>query len=213
MPEERAPTSRGFDPLSFDADDPFSQDDPFAEAAPFGDVGPAPDAAGGPAPEAGDGAGDFDEPSRARAAALDAAEKAKEAAEKASRAARKEMPAWVGEAFGWLSLGIAGVVFIGGLTMAGWASHALDLDAALMPTMERGFGVRPPRSSVGLDDAVLGELEEAAKTRRAERDWGLEAVAWRRVLGHAPEKESARRRLAKLLRLLGETRPVDAVLK
>lgn len=226
LQEDRAPSSGGFDPLAFDADDLFGgpMSDPFAEAQPFGDVepgaeepaapGPATAAPSGAAPAAAGPAGSAetdapsasDEPSRTRGAAS-------EVAAKASKAARKPMPQWVGEAVGWTALGASSCVFVAGLLMAGWATHVVDLDAVLMPTMESGFDVRPPRSSLGLDDAVLSELEDAARKRRVERDLGLEAVAWRRVLEHAPGNEPARRRLAKLLTLLGEGRSVDAILK
>src|SRR5690606_5667057 len=105
--------------------------------------------------------------------------------------------------------GASTLLLVSGAVFTAWTLGDLPLDDTLMPFVERELGVRPPRSFIGLDDRPLNELEKAAENARNERDLALEASAWRRVLVSAPDHEDARRRLRKLLTLLGEQRELD----
>jgi hypothetical protein len=123
------------------------------------------------------------------------------------------MPPWLATSVSWTALGVGVVVLLGGALLSAWSARVIDIDSVALPVLERTVGVRPPRSYVGLDDVVLPDLERHARDRRSQRDWGLEAVAWRRVLQKDPEHAAGKARFAKLLKLLGEARTVADVLK
>ncbi len=196
--EEHSPTSRGFEAPAFSLDDPSRElplDDEGLSAGGGLEASPPPAAPAPPTPSP---------PTPAPPPPV--AE-----APPRPKAPPRSLPRSVKEGVAWGALFASSVVLVGGLLFAGWTTGDLPLDDLLMPYAERRLGVRPPWSFIGLDDTPLAALEKAAEKARQERDLALEASAWRRVLGRAPDHEDARRRLKKIFTLLGEQREVDDV--
>lgn len=193
LKEEQSPTSRGFNAPAFSLDDPSQEVAVEAPASPT--ANPTSRIAEAQAQDA--------PPASAPPSA--------EPPPASAKPPRRPLPRAVKEGVAWGALAVSALVLVGGLLLTGWTLGKLPLDDTLMPIAERQLGVRPPWSSIGLDQRPLNELEKAAEKAREERDLAVEASAWRRVLARAPEHEDARRRLRKLLALLGEPRELDDV--
>jgi hypothetical protein len=104
----------------------------------------------------------------------------------------------------WVAVVVSVAAAVAGLTFAGWTSESLDLDAALMPTFEQSFGVRPPLSFDGKDDPPLDELRRLAQAKESQGDMASAAVVWRRVQAHDPADRTANTALPRVMTALGE---------
>jgi hypothetical protein len=201
----------GFDPFALSAPDPLASSGPMPQA----DV-PMPSSSS-PAPDVRKTKSTVVFRTPEEVAALEAKAKAAEAKAGNKRKDRLDSPeakepARFISGLSWGAFGLALVVFFCGVTFAGWSSGAVDLDPVLMATFERRMGVRPPWSYAGLDERLVSDLEAEAKAARERSDFANEAVAWRRVLTKAPEHETARLRMKKLMKLLGDSRDVADLL-
>ncbi|MFZ9887587.1 MAG: zinc-ribbon domain-containing protein [Myxococcota bacterium] len=110
----------------------------------------------------------------------------------------------------WGAVGFGTVVALTGFVLAAW-TYGAPLDGVLLPVVERSLRVRPPYSSVGLDDETLPALEQAAGAARQASDLALEVSAWRRVLQKDATHADAQGRLQKLMSLLGERRSLETL--
>ncbi len=106
----------------------------------------------------------------------------------------------------WLFLAIGAASAVGGVVFAAWTSEAIDLDARLMPVVERTLGVHPPFSFVGADDVPLDELRREAMATESAGDLPAAAVLWRRVLARDAADATAKTALPRVMMALGERR-------
>lgn len=99
----------------------------------------------------------------------------------------------------WLALSLAVLLVLWGGLFSGWAASLVDLDRALLPTLEERFEVTPPRSFTGKDDVSVQELTKLADAARARGDLVAEGVALRRARAIAPLDDALGARLTRVL--------------
>jgi hypothetical protein len=91
--------------------------------------------------------------------------------------------------------------------MAAWTSGAIDLDATLMPLVERELGVRPPYSFTGQDAVALTELRRHATAKEQSGDLPAAAVLWMRAVHADPTDAISLAGQARVRAALGEQTP------
>ena len=106
----------------------------------------------------------------------------------------------------WVFLAVGAASAVGGVVFAAWTSEAIDLDARLMPVVERSLGVHPPFSFVGADDVPLDALRRDAMARESAGDLPAAVVLWRRVLARDADDATAKTALPRVMLALGERR-------
>ena len=106
----------------------------------------------------------------------------------------------------WVFLVVGAASAVGGVVFAAWTSEAIDLDARLMPVVERSLGVHPPFSFVGADSVPLDELRREATARESAGDLPAAVVLWRRVLARDADDATAKTTLPRVMLALGERR-------
>jgi predicted Zn finger-like uncharacterized protein len=106
----------------------------------------------------------------------------------------------------WVFLAVGAVSAVGGVVFAAWTSEAIDLDARLMPVVERSLGVHPPFSFVGADDVPVDALRREAMARESAGDLPAAVVLWRRVLARDADDATAKTALPRVMMALGERR-------
>lgn len=115
-------------------------------------------------------------------------------------------PAGIGAiAASWAALGLGGAALLAAFLFSGWARESLDLDTALMPSLERTFGVKPPLSFVDRRGPSPVELRRAAEEATARGDFPAAVVLWQRVRQRESTDARASVAVAKLRSDLGDT--------
>ena len=124
----------------------------------------------------------------------------------ASPLTRRQPVSMLLNAASWVFLVVGAASAVGGVVFAAWTSEAIDLDARLMPVVERSLGVHPPFSFVGADDVPLDALRRDAMARESAGDLPAAVVLWRRVLARDADDATAKTALPRVMLALGERR-------
>jgi predicted Zn finger-like uncharacterized protein len=125
--------------------------------------------------------------------------------QRSPEAARPPAPPSIGAVVGsWVAVGAGAVLASMSLVFFLWSSERANLDASLMPRMERSFGVDPPRSFIGKGEPDVADLRREAAEREARGDLAGAVVLWQRVKVRDPSDKPAAVAIAKLRADLGD---------
>lgn len=106
-------------------------------------------------------------------------------------------------ALGWATLGVGVVVGTVGIVFAGWTMGVSSLNDSLMPVAEERFGVRPPRSTLGLDVQSVADLKLKVEEARARNDLVSEMITLKRLASRDPSDTKVKARVDALSLELG----------
>ena len=104
----------------------------------------------------------------------------------------------------WFAVVVGAAAAASGVALFAWTIEAVNLDASMMPRLEKIFGVEPPFSRLARNHASIDDLRDAAEAATARGDTAAAVVLWSRLRTQLPNDPRAAAAIAKLRAELGD---------